>query len=1457
MTDKPDKKTSDSEKKSKDQPQGHRQRKWQKYKPRTDQPKKKDPEEIPILKYGPQGNFAKFKEAISKAALRDYGHLGKLIDTGEYYKPPEPNTADYDFVNDPYGLNKALFMEAMKDYRKELHKMHADRPKLYALLMQYLSEESLDEVKRSDKYEDIKKATEPRDLWNLIEETHKVNTISKVEAVTKLAARTTYQGMRQGPYETIIQYKERFDNAKKSYEEQGNPPMEDVDIAMDFFRGLDNNRYGNFKTQIMNDLTAKVLVQPQNLNEMYLLANQWVQVKTTTNAMGFGTTFTTTLDYQERPKKGKKNEKGKKKNETSNPKKEEKQDKDLSTIECYSCGENGHYAHKCPARQKKETEDVEERHSHLTWNASTFHTYQVNAVQPNIFGPNDVLLDNQANISIVRQELLRDIQDAEHAVKINGVGGHQFTVNKTGYLDPLFRVYASEDTHANILSLSEVEDRYLVTYVPQENFIVHLPETDIVFYRKAGMYVADWEQYRTVFTTSTSTSSTAVYTKAEEVRARQAYEFLRTSGFPSPGEAIHLLQDGNIIGLPSLTVEDLRRAYDLYGTPPEYVRGKMTKKKISRATIDNNLLLKEKRQALYSDVMHIDGQKFLVTTCEPLQLTLQCPITSESQNQLGLGLQGHLSILRSKGFVPTIIYTDPAKGFTGLVGAFAGVLVDTSGAGDNVPKVDAKIRRIKELYRCVKSGLPWMLPKGMVKDLVAYAVARINIRRTTALSDNVCPKVLFTGVKVNYKKELELAFGDYCEVYNGTDNTSASRSIPCIALYPSNNSTGSWEFMTLTTKTRVKRSNWKKMVTTELIVNIMNHFDERSQVDVPQELQQPQEEPASVPVEPAPVNIVEEVEELGTTENDVPDLVDPEEDESDDEVDESTEPNTTAPEREVDAGIASRTRRQTGTQTQPPSRYTMAIKVNKRKETPERKKAIEKADTDEIDLLFVQLRGLKPEYYNKIKKEGAQIYNSHMFSVEKFFADGTHDKFKSRLVFDGRDQDPELFPDRSSPTVALHSLMACLAIASANGITQVGKIDVKGAFIQTEMEGPPLYIRCDVELTKLIVAHLPGVKKYVTPEGKLYCRLLKALYGCIQASKLWFNKLTRFLKSQGYTASPTDPCVMRKIEEDQIFLLLIYVDDILVLADKKETERLRQAFIAEYQWITMDFGSVHSYLGMQIRFYEDHAIIDMTNFVEQLLDKCGEENLVEYQCPATKQLFNVDEKAPTLAEQDRKLFHTNVAKLLYLTKRARPDVMTPVGFLCTRVTKATTQDRIKLLRVLGYLKRTKRRVLRLKIGQDPNLLAYVDAAFATHPDAKSQTGITLFLGDALVFAASRKQKCVTKSPTDSELVALSDNVQFIELFAEFIAFVTNADIKAPLIYEDCTAVISLITEGGGIARTKHLRVRIEMCKQALREKKWRLQYVNTKNMIADGMTKVLEGEVFEKFADKVLGTSMD
>jgi hypothetical protein len=68
-----------------------------------------------------------------------------------------------------------------------------------------------------------------------------------------------------------------------------------------------------------------------------------------------------------------------------------------------------------------------------------------------------------------------------------------------------------------------------------------------------------------------------------------------------------------------------------------------------------------------------------------------------------------------------------------LTQKFACAEIDTGGAGDYCSKVDAKIKRIKERYKCVKNGLPWKLPPSKVKDLNRYSVSRLNIRRTSSL----------------------------------------------------------------------------------------------------------------------------------------------------------------------------------------------------------------------------------------------------------------------------------------------------------------------------------------------------------------------------------------------------------------------------------------------------------------------------------------------------------------------------------------------------------------------------------------------------------------------------------------------------------------------------------------------------------------------------------------------------
>jgi hypothetical protein len=91
------------------------------------------------------------------------------------------------------------------------------------------------------------------------------------------------------------------------------------------------------------------------------------------------------------------------------------------------------------------------------------------------------------------------------------------------------------------------------------------------------------------------------------------------------------------------------------------------------------------------------------------------------------------------------------------------VEIDVCGAGDRLDKVDNKIHQVKEMVRAVIAGPPFKLGRERIKDLIAYTVSHIKLKYTTLLTDNMCPRVKFTGVHPGYVAEFSLAFGDYVE----------------------------------------------------------------------------------------------------------------------------------------------------------------------------------------------------------------------------------------------------------------------------------------------------------------------------------------------------------------------------------------------------------------------------------------------------------------------------------------------------------------------------------------------------------------------------------------------------------------------------------------------------------------------------------------------------------------------
>ena len=326
---------------------------------------------------------------------------------------------------------------------------------------------------------------------------------------------------------------------------------------------------------------------------------------------------------------------------------------------------------------------------------------------------------------------------------------------------------------------------------------------------------------------------------------------------------------------------------------------------------------------------------------------------------------------------------------------------------------------------------------------------------------------------------------------------------------------------------------------------------------------------------------------------------------------------------------------------------------------------------------------------------------------------------------------------------------------------------------------------------------------------------------------------------------------MNKMIDGKQCTLSIFVDDILALSvDTKTLEWLLAELRKEFDDVKAEIGNDLSYLGMHIQLTKGKVSISMAQFLKDLLNEYG--HVKEFNTPATSRLFEAT-AAEELSDTEKRKFHTVVAKLLYLSKRTRADILTAVAFLCTRVKYPTKEDQKKLDRVMGYLSATRDKRLILTCEKDLRVIAYIDAAFGTHSDGKSHSGGTIFIGNACVLAMSKKQKIVTKDSTEAELVALSDLISIVEKCDEFMREQGMRNMMIPLILQDNMSTISLVTKGGGKPRTKHLRVRQYLIKEKISDKELNIVYTPTTRMLADTMTKPARGEQFSWMVGRIMG----
>jgi hypothetical protein len=119
---------------------------------------------------------------------------------------------------------------------------------------------------------------------------------------------------------------------------------------------------------------------------------------------------------------------------------------------------------------------------------------------------------------------------------------------------------------------------------------------------------------------------------------------------------------------------------------------------------------------------------------------------------------------------------------------------------------------------------------------------------------------------------------------------------------------------------------------------------------------------------------------------------------------------------------------------------------------------------------------------------------------------------------------------------------------------------------------------------------------------------------------------------------------------------------------------------------------------------------------------------------------------------------------------------------------------------------------------------------------------------------SRKQKLNTRSSTEAELVGADDAVTMI-LWTRLFLEEQGYNVGKNILFQDNKSAILLETNGARSAGkcSRALNIRYFFLSDQVNKGQISIEYCPTDAMLADFMTKPLQGEKFRKFRDMILG----
>jgi hypothetical protein len=337
------------------------------------------------------------------------------------------------------------------------------------------------------------------------------------------------------------------------------------------------------------------------------------------------------------------------------------------------------------------------------------------------------------------------------------------------------------------------------------------------------------------------------------------------------------------------------------------------------------------------------------------------------------------------------------------------------------------------------------------------------------------------------------------------------------------------------------------------------------------------------------------------------------------------------------------------------------------------------------------------------------------------------------------------------------------------------------------------------------------------------------------------------LQKIGFKAVPHEPCCLTC---DDI-VVFFYVDDIVFAFPKRKTAHAQEMIeLLKARYHLSGGADLQWFLGIEVVRDRSRRLIwlSQASYIDKIAARASRRTRKDTP-------IGMEELQPRLDLASLREIHdfqVKTGSILYAAVITRPDV----AFAASRIIRHNANPSQKHYDaadcILNYLQAT--RDYALQLGGADDFEVSSDASFADNQDRKSSQAYAMKLFGGLIAWRANKQDTVTTSTTEAELLALSqaakESLFVSRLLQELDIQLEDARIR---IQCDNQQTIRLVTSEIASLQTRlrHVDIHNHWLRQEVQANRISVTYTPSDEMIADGLTKALQGDKFRRFRSQL------